>query len=235
MNLLRKNKKQFFGLLRRNIHSSRSLGNVHYDWYFRQLEKDEKEKEFKIWLAGQPLLPPVRKEGHIRKKCFFDYATIVSQGEFSEPIVTPIGKVVFELVDDYLPDTCQNFIELCEGKRRGYDPENPSSYKHSKVDQVLRHKFICGGQLETPVYPFADEGFIIRQREGILGMNQGGSHQNTSHYYINLQDSFHLQGINVAFGAVVEGLDIVRTIGNGLARRGKLISTVEVVNCGVIN
>lgn len=239
------------GLVTRAVHNSiLRRGSKGYDWYYKQIALDELTKKQQEYTKTLPKLPPL-KEGHTRVRTFFDFATMSTSTETvdgenqNDPntpeteleTMKPIGRVVFELASDYLPKTCTNFIDLCHGTKESYDPEKKAGYKGTKIDQVLKDAFICGGDTtatSAPIFPFKDEAFIISHREGILSMNNGGSDSNTSHFFVTLKESYHLDGRNVAFGEVVEGMDVLRSIGGGLAMRGKLISEVVVADCGVV-
>ena len=46
---------------------------------------------------------------------------------------SPLGKLVFELADDVVPEIVQNFVNLCEGKGK-------YSYQNSKLHSISKGK-----------------------------------------------------------------------------------------------
>ena len=61
---------------------------------------------------------------------------------------------------------------------------------------------------------FADENFAIKHdAEGILSSANMGQNTNQSQFFITLAPYPSLDGENVAFGKVIEGMDIVKLVG----------------------
>ena len=77
-----------------------------------------------------------------------------------------IGKMVFELADDVVPQTVDNFIRLCEGQSRRYE-----GYRNTKIHLIRKGEVLMGGDIESrdgsgnhssyDVRYFEDENFII--------------------------------------------------------------------------
>lgn len=65
---------------------------------------------------------------HIRPRCFLD---ISING-------APQGRITVELYDDVVPQTCSNFLQLCEGLTRlGRETGKPLSYRGSLFHRVI--------------------------------------------------------------------------------------------------
>ena len=75
---------------------------------------------------------------------------------------------------------------------------------------------VCGNGLGgESVYggEFADENFLLKHdSEGILSSANMGQNTNQSQFFITLAPYPSLDGENVAFGKVVEGMDVVKMV-----------------------
>ena len=69
---------------------------------------------------------------------------------------------------------------------------------------------------------------------GTLGMaNTGQPNTNGSQFYITLGDSEWLDGVNVVFGSVVEGMDIVRKMEKyGKDKSGEVTKKIVISDSG---
>jgi hypothetical protein len=54
-------------------------------------------------------------------------------------------QIVFELFEDQCPNTCANFIKLCEGFKR--KDGKTLTYKGAEVNRVVKGMFICAGNI----------------------------------------------------------------------------------------
>ena len=73
------------------------------------------------------------KEAHVRKRCFFDIA-------INE---VPAGRVIFELYDDIVPKTTENFRALCTGEMgTGATTGKLLHYKDCSFHRVVRNFMI---------------------------------------------------------------------------------------------
>jgi peptidyl-prolyl isomerase D len=131
------------------------------------------------------------------------------------------GRIIIELFENIAPKTCKNFKALCTGecKRNG----KKLCYKGSIFYRVMRGFIIQGGDIDNndgtggeSIYGqyFDDETFEIKHEEGIVSMaNSGYKNTNGSQFFIVTDyDIAEIDGQNVAFGKVVSGMDVVKSI-----------------------
>ncbi|KAI9635795.1 cyclophilin-like domain-containing protein [Dioszegia hungarica] len=159
----------------------------------------------------------------------------------------PLGRVVFELFNDVVPRTAENFRALCTGEK-GVSPSSsiPLHYKGSPVHRIIDGFMIQGGDFTKrngtggeSIYggQFEDEmlegdGSEV-DREGLLVMANRGPDTNGSQYFVTLAPAQHLTGKHVVFGRVVNGLNHILTLGKlPTDSRDRPISPVLITHCG---
>ncbi|CAF0875904.1 unnamed protein product [Adineta steineri] len=128
---------------------------------------------------------------------------------------TSLGRIVFELFDSECPKTCENFRALCT-MEKGY------GYKSSILHRVIRGYFCQGGDFTSyngtggkSIFgkKFDDESYNRKfTTPGLLAMANQGANTNTSQFFITLLPCPWLNGKNVIFGHVVEGMDVIKQI-----------------------
>jgi hypothetical protein len=84
-----------------------------------------------------------------------------------------LGRLVFELAEDIVPRTVENFQRLCLGQ--GVKAINDGSYKGSKIHLIRKNEVLMGGDIEAfngslshssfQTRFFEDENFIIPHSE----------------------------------------------------------------------
>lgn len=132
-------------------------------------------------------------------------------------IVTERGSIIVELFEDNAPNTVANFITLAES---GF-------YDGTTFHRVLPNFMAQGGDPNTkpdgtgtpgsggPGYVIADEWEREDARKhfaGTLAMANSGPNSAGSQFYITHQPVNHLNQGYTAFGRVLEGLELVRSI-----------------------
>ena len=131
--------------------------------------------------------------------------------------------MIVELFHAVAPLTCDNFLYLCSLVKRGQD--DTIGYAGSEVHRVVKGMFIQMGKIKTKNEELKttktgaelhDESFQIKHTEvGLLGMckRNGLKHTNESQFYITTGAPLtYLDGQNVVFGRVVQGMQTIRLI-----------------------
>ena len=178
------------------------------------------------------------------------YLDLAVEGEEDGP-----HRVIIELASAALPNTCQNFIDLCQAHENDNNTDNEQiadykGYKQSKVFRILPQVGLCLGDtvLNTgkqgkcspkisPTGMFPDEPTVISHAEkGIVSMLSTGVDKNDSRFMImTVDDAPHLDGRHVAFGRVKEGLEsLQKIVENTYTKKGVPSVNIEVVGCGVL-
>jgi peptidyl-prolyl cis-trans isomerase A (cyclophilin A) len=141
-------------------------------------------------------------------------------------VETTHGTFKVELFEDKTPKTVGNFVGLAEGTREWKHPKTGEKHKKPYYDGIMFHRIIEGFMIQGgdplglgyggPGYEFEDEFHpsLKHDRPGILSMANAGPNTNGSQFFITLGPTPHLDQRHSVFGAVVEGLDVVKEIGH---------------------
>ena len=155
-----------------------------------------------------------------------------------------IGKLIIELYADKVPRTAENFRMLCTGEKGVGRSGAKLHYKDNKFHKIIPG-FLCqagdfiandGSQNESVYGPkFEDENFsIAHDSRGIVSMANNGRNSNGGQFFITLRAAPWLNGKNVAFGKVVEGLDLLDKMEKAGTSSGCIRKVVRIINCGEI-
>lgn len=135
-----------------------------------------------------------------------------------------VGRISFELFADVTPKTAENFRQFCCGE---YKVDGvPHGYRGSKFHRVVKDFVVQGGDFVngdgtgvTSIYnglKFPDENFIMKHDSpGLLVMaNANAKDTNGCQFFITCAKTDFLNGQNVVFGRVVDGMLVLRKIEN---------------------
>lgn len=132
---------------------------------------------------------------------------------------TNMGDFTAELYAKECPETVWNFVNLAEGRQ---ETKKQGPY----YDGLIFHRVISGFVIQGgcpqgtgtggPGYKFEDECMpeLKHDSEGIFSMANAGPGTNGSQFFITLAPTPHLNGRHTVFGKVIEGMEVVRKIGN---------------------
>eukprot|EP00884_Botryococcus_braunii_P001709 jgi/Botrbrau1/11539/Bobra.0393s0017.1 len=154
----------------------------------------------------------------------------------------PGGRIVFELYNDVVPATTENFRRLCVGDAGSTHEGIYRTYKGSKFHRIIPKFVVQGGDFTrgdgtggASIYgrPFADENFVLKHdAPGLLSMANSGVNTNESQFFITLAAFPHLDGHHVVFGHVKSGFDIVKAMEGYGSQGGTPTANITVMETG---
>lgn len=145
---------------------------------------------------------------------------------------TTLGTFKVRLFHGQAPKTVENFVGLAEGTKDWTHPvskdvkTNTPFYNGLIFHRIIKGFMIQGGDptgtgIGGPGYNFADEFHpdLRHSKDGILSMANAGPNTNGSQFFITLGPTPHLDNRHSVFGEVVDGMDIIKAIGNTVTNR----------------
>uniref|UniRef100_A0A7S2SDT5 Peptidyl-prolyl cis-trans isomerase n=1 Tax=Mucochytrium quahogii TaxID=96639 RepID=A0A7S2SDT5_9STRA len=157
---------------------------------------------------------------------------------------SPEGRIRFEVFNDVVPKTAENFRQLCTGecRRDGL----PIGYKGCKFHRLIKGFMVQGGDFVNGdgtgsrcIYgtKFEDENFALKHDTGgLLSMANSGKDTNGCQFFLTFGPAKWLDGKHVVFGKVLgeeEDMVVLKKIENVSTIGGDKPSLdIEIEQCG---
>ncbi|CAH0564114.1 unnamed protein product [Brassicogethes aeneus] len=138
-----------------------------------------------------------------------------------------IGSMLFELYNDLVPNTCENFIKKCENI-------GEKGYAGKKIHRIVKGSWIqCAGWCWDAQDQRCENYKVPHDRRGVLGMCNAGRHRdNTAQFFISLDPAQWMSYRYVAFGQLLQGNYILKQIENVATKNEQPLLNIEIIRAG---
>jgi peptidyl-prolyl cis-trans isomerase B (cyclophilin B) len=169
------------------------------------------------------------------KEPFAD-ATVDEMSKQCVNLDTEAGLITIELFPEQAPETVRSFLSLTAQKM----------LDTTTFSRVVPNFVIQGGNFATSLNRTAamaeraqknlkDEISAIKHERGILSMAKGDEPDSAStHFFILVRESPHLDGKFSAFGRVTEGMEVVDKINQAEVQSEKPVKPVRIITAKVV-
>ncbi|KAF2154975.1 hypothetical protein K461DRAFT_266310 [Myriangium duriaei CBS 260.36] len=219
-----------------------------YDKFFATIQAQYKPERVKDGVFQAMMDVSLINDGPIAQFQSIALTFIMASGRSRVFFDVAIGKgkperVTFELYDDIVPKTAENFRALCTGEKGTGKAGTPLHYKGSGFHRVIKSFMIQGGDFTAgngtggeSIYgeKFEDENFQLKhEKPFLLSMANAGPGTNGSQFFVTTVPTPHLDGKHVVFGEVLQGKSVVRAVENTkVGANDKPNHDCIIVDCG---
>jgi peptidyl-prolyl cis-trans isomerase B (cyclophilin B) len=160
----------------------------------------------------------------------FDGATVSEMSDQCVTLQTGLGDIVIAVVPEAAPETVRNFLNLAA----------TGAYDETTFSRVVPKFVVQGGNLATgqkwtlershrAARTVPDEPNYIKHVRGVVSLARPDEpNKGTTHFFILVGDSPHLDGTFAAFGRVVSGIEIADAINQAPVEGEKPVTPVVI-------